>query len=486
MLEDKYFLGQTIQIKNYAFKQRLGSIIPPKNYLTHNLYSYPAKFIPHVPYYVISRYLRKKDCIILDPFAGSSSTAIESLHQGHNSICIDINPLTNFLTKVKTQRIDFNLSQQTPLKLDPFLENGINKPKNEKRESIHLNDFLKQMSKSVEVFHPRWKNIDHWYPEEFKQILTQIWGFIYSIEDDYPVEFMNLIKLTALYTSRFLSYAAKDVPKLFRSKRRIKQVEKLRSKIKSNPDIPYVTYRKTLIRYYDQMMQLTTVLNKKNISPEYENKITPIDIRCNDPNKRKIICLGGTDVLSYDFPSDEEFIDLIITSPPYVYAQEYIRSTKLDLYWLNLVDDIRVRELTKKELGTKKNTDTELIKNKLLNINSFNSTMDILEKQERKKYRKGSNYILQTCNYFYDMYTIIERVNRNLNQKGIFGLFVGNPTILGYQVPCHKIFYEIFEDLGLAIREFGYDEIVSPRLLKGRQNLSPDGMKAEWLIIGQK
>ncbi|MFX1505768.1 MAG: hypothetical protein ACFFDC_06590, partial [Promethearchaeota archaeon] len=181
-----------------------------------------------------------------------------------------------------------------------------------------------------------------------------------------------------------------------------------------------------------------------------------------------------------------EFIDLIITSPPYVYAQEYIRSTKLDLYWLNLVDDIRVRELTKKELGTKKNTDTEHIKSKLKNINSFNSTMDILEKKERKKYGKGSNYILQTYNYFYDMYMIIEKISRYLNQKGIFGLFIGNPTILGYQVPCHKIFYEIFVDLGLTIREFGYDEIVSPRLLRGRQNLSPDGMKAEWLIIGQK
>ncbi|MFX1508138.1 MAG: DNA methyltransferase, partial [Promethearchaeota archaeon] len=330
-------MEQIIEIRNYAFKQRLARIIPPKNYLTHNLYSYPAKFIPHVPYYVISKYLKKKDSIVLDPFAGSSSTAIESLHQGHNSISIDINPLTNFLTKVKTQRINFNLSQQIPLKLDPFLENGISNLKKEKRKSIHLNDFIKQMKENIEIFHPRWKNIDHWYPEEFKQILTQIWGFIYSIEDDYPEDFMNLVKLSALNISRFLSYAARDVPKLFRSKRRIKQVEELRKKVGSNPDIPYLTYRKTLRKYYDQMMQLTKILNEKNLTPEYDHQITSSNIRCNETNKRKIIFLGGTDVLSYNFPFNEEFIDLIITSPPYVYAQEYIRSTKLDLYWLNLV-----------------------------------------------------------------------------------------------------------------------------------------------------
>ena len=479
-------MEHTIEIRNYAFKQNLKGIIPPKNYLTHNLYSYPAKFIPHVPYYVISKYLKEKDSMVLDPFAGSSSTAIESLHLGHNTICIDINPLTNFLTKVKTQRLSFNLTQKAPLKLDPFLTSTVDDSKKEKYNSIHLNHFIKQMNKNVETFHPQWENIDHWYPVEFKQTLMQMWGFIYSIEDNYPEDFMNLIKLTALYISRFLSYAARDVPKLFRSKRRIKQVEKLREKIKTNPDVPFETFRRTLIKYFNQMMQLTKVLEEKNITPDYEEGITPHNIRCTETNKRKIICLGGIDVLSFNSPLDEEFIDLIITSPPYIYAQEYIRSTKLDLYWLNLVDDKYVRELTKKELGTKKSIDIEIIKTKLQDINSFNSTMDLLEKREKEKHGRSSKYALQTYNYFYDMYLIIEKVYRYLNHKGIFGLFVGNPTVLGCQVPCHRIFYEIFVDLGLSIKEFGYDIITSPRLLKGRQNLSPKGMKAEWLLIGQK
>lgn len=456
------------------------------NYLTHNLYSYPAKFIPHVPYYVISKFLKNDNSIVLDPFAGSSSTAIEALHLGHNAICIDINPLTNFLTRVKTQRVTFNLAQQASLKLDPFLKPEDDKPRNKKGNTIHLKKFIELMCKSDEIFYPRWKNIDHWYPMEFKHILTQIWGFIYSIEDKYPEDFMNLLKLTALYVSRYLSYAARDVPKLFRSKRRIRQVEELRKKVNTNPDLPYDTFRRTLIKYFNQMIELTKVLEKKNITPDYEDKITSNNIRSNEANKRKIICLGNTDVLSLTFPLDEEFIDLIITSPPYIYAQEYIRSTKLDLYWLNLVDDIRVRELTKKELGTKKSTNIEDIKRKLRNISSFNSTMEILEKKEKEKYGMNDKYTLQIYNYFYDMYLIFENINKYLRQKGVFGLFIGNPTVLGYQVPCHKIFYEIFKDIGFTIKEFGYDEIVSPRLLKGRQNLSPNGMKAEWLIIGQK
>ncbi len=479
-------MNESIPIKNFAFKKNLKGIIPPVNYLTHNLYSYPAKFIPHVPYYVISEFLKNNNAVVLDPFAGSSSTAVEALCLGHNCICIDINPLTDFLTKIKTQPITFNLVQKIPMKLDSFLGGNNGNLVSSKSKKINLAKFIEKMRKNKENFYPKWKNIDHWYPEEFKHIVANIWGFIYSVEDRYSEDFVNLIKLTALYVSRYLSYGARDVPKLFRSKRRIKQVEALRTKVRANPDIPYNVFRETLLKFFTQMKQLTKILEKKNIFPDHEDEITLNNIRSNETNKRKIISLGNTDVSSYKFPIDEEFIDLIITSPPYIYAQEYIRSTKLDLYWMNLVDDAHVRELTKKELGTKKDADIDSIKNKLKSINSFNSTANILEKRERKKYGKNEKYTLQTYNYFYDMHSIIEKVCRYLKKNGVFGLFIGNPTVLGHQVPCHKIFSEFFLDLGLDIIEFGYDEIVSPRLLKGRQNLSPDGMKAEWLIIAQK
>lgn len=479
-------MNESNQVRNYAFKQNLKDIIPPVNYLTHNLYSYPAKFIPHVPYYVISKFLKKNDGVVLDPFAGSSTTAIEALCQGHNVICIDINPLTNFLTEVKTQRITFNLAQQTPMKLDGFLGANGDKSANIKTKKIHYTNFIRNLTKNEEHFYPKWKNIDHWYPEEFKDIITNLWGYIYSVEDEFPKDFMNLVKLTALYVSRYLSYGARDVPKLFRSKRRIEQVEKLRKKVKDNPYVPMKVFSGKMIRYYDQMRQLANVLEKSNIIPKYERELTLENYRSNKMDTKKIICLGNTDILSFDFPKEEEFIDLIVTSPPYIYAQEYIRSTKMDLYWMNLVDDTRVREVTKKELGNKKDTDIDLIREKLTNIDSFNKIAEVLEKKEMEKYGRNGKYTSLTYNYFYDMHLIIEKISRYLKKDGIFGLFVGNPTVLGHQVPCNKIFYEFFLDLGLNIIEFGYDEIVSPRLLKGRQNLSPDGMKAEWLIIAQK
>lgn len=46
-------------------------------YATHDLYPYPAKFIPNVVRYFIETYTKPGD-LIFDPFAGTGSVAIEA------------------------------------------------------------------------------------------------------------------------------------------------------------------------------------------------------------------------------------------------------------------------------------------------------------------------------------------------------------------------------------------------------------------------
>ncbi|MHA1969774.1 MAG: DNA methyltransferase [Candidatus Hodarchaeales archaeon] len=472
--------------KDYAFKKTFSDKIPPINFLTHNLYSYPAKFIPHVPFYTISKYLKNDNSIVLDPFAGSSSTAIEALRLGHNCICIDINPLTNFLTEVKTQKINFELNEDFSEKIEPYTIPEDKVTQEFDLVKYDLRNFMTKLKHNETLFFPTWSNIDHWYPEEFKQVLAGVWGFIYSYENQFTREFQNLVKLSALYLSRYLSYGARDVPKLFKSKRRIKQIDVLRKKIHKKPELPYKVFQDKLVANFKQMKNLSTALIEKNVSPQYEYILNDETVKSKKEELRKIICLGEVDISSYEFSIEDSFIDLIITSPPYIYAQEYMRSTKLDLYWLNLADDSRIRELTKKELGNKRITDTSIIMNKLRNIGSFLTISRILEKKEKDKYGKNGKYIPAVFNYFYDMYLIIEKLHEKLKSNGIFGLFIGNPTVLGHLVPCHNIFNEIFQDIGFKIVEIGYDQITSPRLLKGRKNESPQGMKAEWLIIAKK
>ena len=59
-------------------REELKYEISKTTYLTHAIHNvYPAKFIPQVPRFVIKKF-NLKGKIILDPFAGSGTTAVES------------------------------------------------------------------------------------------------------------------------------------------------------------------------------------------------------------------------------------------------------------------------------------------------------------------------------------------------------------------------------------------------------------------------
>lgn len=78
---------------------------------THGFHKYPAKFFPELPRWLIKRYSKEND-LILDPFSGSGTVNVEALLIKRNSIGIDVDPFSRFISKVKT----------TPLPVDE-LEN---------------------------------------------------------------------------------------------------------------------------------------------------------------------------------------------------------------------------------------------------------------------------------------------------------------------------------------------------------------------------
>jgi DNA modification methylase len=69
--------------------------------LTHNFYRYPARFSPEFARETILRFSNEGD-YVLDAFMGSGTTIVEAIANGRNAIGVDINPLSYFITKVKT------------------------------------------------------------------------------------------------------------------------------------------------------------------------------------------------------------------------------------------------------------------------------------------------------------------------------------------------------------------------------------------------
>ena len=68
---------------------------------THNFYSYPARF-SQLAREVIQQFSNERDWV-LDPFMGGGTTVVEAIASGRKALGIDINPLSHFVTEVKTR-----------------------------------------------------------------------------------------------------------------------------------------------------------------------------------------------------------------------------------------------------------------------------------------------------------------------------------------------------------------------------------------------
>ena len=79
-------------------------------YLTHVFHSYPARFIPQIPGMFIHLFTQEGD-VVLDPFSGCGTTAVEAMLQKRKAIGVDANPLACLIGKSKTTLIDANDSE---------------------------------------------------------------------------------------------------------------------------------------------------------------------------------------------------------------------------------------------------------------------------------------------------------------------------------------------------------------------------------------
>jgi hypothetical protein len=71
---------------------------------THGFYRYPARFPPEFARAAISEFSRQGD-VVLDPFMGGGTSAVESLALGRRYIGVDVNPVSVFVARAKTTRL---------------------------------------------------------------------------------------------------------------------------------------------------------------------------------------------------------------------------------------------------------------------------------------------------------------------------------------------------------------------------------------------
>lgn len=279
---------------------------------THYVHSYPAKVIPHIPHFFLScgAYFKSRSCI-LDPFSGSGTVALEACLGGHNAVVSDSNPLARLVTKVKT----------TPLS-DAHLANSITK----------LRSLVRQVTKAAA---PEVINIEYWYhPHTIKQ-LSRVAKAISKLESS-PFKRLSQIALSTTARKISLTDPRISVP------------------VRLNPD-RYPdghALKNKAIRHLQQVKDSDAIDTFFRILQEAADQVATLWPIRKDLGKIEFCYTNSlksrTQSLA-DHPTAS--VDGIVTSPPYLGAQKYVRSSSLSLGWLSLTSPQHLRALEDCSIG---------------------------------------------------------------------------------------------------------------------------------------
>lgn len=410
--------------KIISFRKEISDIQNSK-YLTHSLYFYPAKFIPQIVRYCLNNYCRKGG-IVLDPFAGSGTTALESSIKGHPSYMIDINPLLDYFYSIKMLGAPIDKWNEYFEEANIFLKKILNK----------------KNSKTIEIN----KELAYWYPKELYDYFQSAWGNFHSLKNKRSDTAQKIVILTLFKLSKIYSLAEHTMPKLFISKRKRKFIKEFMKENKKEEIMQKKAFR------------ISKDINKAVLSLLESKEIVG-----------KISYFSGVDAYEFDFNRIPN-IDCIITSPPYLQAQEYIRTFKMEMRWSGISND-KIREYSSKEIPFR------LTKGKIEGY--------YINKVRRKLKKK--NLIKMFDSYFWFTIKSMENASARLNEKGKVCILMGNPRMEGVKIEIWKVIYEYFVNvLNYKPIDVFEDRIVSRKLFKGRNNLNPMGMKSEYLIILEK
>jgi len=389
--------------------------ISDTNYLTHSIYYYPAKFIPQVVRFCIDKFTKKGDTI-LDPFAGSGTVGLEALITERNAVLLDLNYLLEVIAPIKFYKGRDIINKHILYKK------------------------IEQIRTETKQFIPDYKNIRYWYPDSFFDTISRYWAGLHKLDDNI---YKWIIQASLVKVSKLFSWAEHRTPKLFRSKFKREYIENLlQTDWHKELDEKLIALS---YKYCDAVQQLQIKTQRYSNNIEYLAGV--------DSSKLKL----------------NKKIDTLITSPPYLQAQEYIRTSKLDLYWLGYTDN-QIKTITKLEIPYRKAE--RIIETKTLNI--------IRNQIKNKK-------LLNILNSYFD-HTIASLEN-NMNLLGVNGkacIFVGNPKIDGIEIETWKILVEYFTEKNFRFEMVFDDKIKTRQLFGQRNNKNPNGMKSEYLLVLSK
>lgn len=395
-----------------------------KELLMHRIHAYPAKFPAFLTPKIVNHLQQEGKEInqIADIFCGCGTSALESKLLGIDYWGIDINPVATLIAKTKSQIYD-----------DSVLNNYLEQILKHTKQAEYLPE--------LEIFNHQ--RLNYWFGREaiinLNRLLQSIHRFCPTgkYRNFFLTAFSNILKPCSFWLT-------KSIKPQF-------DPQKFPSEVLNSFSTQVGGMRKANI----ELRSAVTFQSKTTIQTRSILRIKP----------------------------SKPFVDLIISSPPYVTSYEYADLHQLSTLWLGFVDDYR--ELRAGTIGS------DYGHHEKWQDYTLNDTGTKICQSLRKVDVPKSKAVTK---YFRDIDETISQANKILNSNGSAAFLIGNTSYKGVTINNAKFLAESLLQNGFlrvrVIKRRISLKILTPfRNNLGQFSTDSSGKKVyshEYLIIGEK
>lgn len=402
-LHDQYAAsGVPIQVSFRDLVPKLGD----GNRGTHYLHPYPAKLLAQIPHLLLTSIVAGDRSIsVLDPFCGSGTTLLEAALLGFDATGIDVNPLAAMIARAKCR----------PLRPQQLVDIGA--------EAVSLARVLPLRDAADP---PEWPNLGHWYSRKAIEQLRRLLGAIARVATD---TYRDALLLAFSVAARRVSFADPRVPVPVRVDASRATTAALRQRFRA---------------VQDRAEQGEAIA-------EFSSALQRMAVQFSDLRRRsRAMAVGSVSVRIHDarrdYPSairNRGPFDVVVTSPPYVAAQKYVRSSLLSLIWLGLVPSKDLAELESRTIGR------EHVR-RMSSVLLGPSMPAWLHTQISEIATKNPTRAAIATAYANDMASAISQTARCLRPGGRAYFVVADCQVAGQLFPVTRLVAQLASDHGLA------------------------------------
>ncbi|MDP2984142.1 MAG: hypothetical protein Q8O92_12535 [Candidatus Latescibacter sp.] len=309
---------------------------------------------------------------ILDPMSGSGTTLVCARAKGHYAIGCDTDPLALLIANVWCSDVDTEKVNYHAIRVLEQAKNLADQIEYEKAYTYGSNEETRRF-------------IDFWFDDENRRQLTALSTCITRVNAESERILLWCAFSRLIITKSTGVSLAMDV----------------------SHSRPHKVYQIAPIRPFDKFLEAVEYIVKNapfHISDKSEMKSPNVDIRPADARR---------------LPIDSKSVDMIITSPPYLNAIDYLRGHKLSLVWMGH-SIANIRNLRSANIGSEISCHQQP-------ENAIFGVMKVMGETEGLDNRRMGILI----RYLQDMNNVIRECARVLKRKGHAIFVVGDSSVQG-------------------------------------------------------